>query len=210
MKTIEEIFDNVTLIGQTPNLILKAQLPELIFDEVKSWIEPCRKIKDNEYRELLNHRNVGTNHNSYQTAIPRRFIDNSFFFGYAIHFGELYLETVNSYNKNPEGNYNRRIAMRGYSGHYDGYDIWMNFTYKGDDNPMHNHAGSLSSIIYVKDEDCQPTIFPTINYTHNPVEGEILLFSSQLLHMVNTKETDSERISVSFNLEAIDHNTRPY
>jgi hypothetical protein len=201
MKTLNEIFSNVTLIGQTPSLILKAQLPDKIFDEVKSWVEPCRAIKDDEYAELLTHRNVGTHHNSYQTAIPRKFIDNTFFFGYILHFAELYLDTSNVPDCNENGGYYRRSQMRGYPGHFDGYDIWMNFTYKGDDNPMHNHAGSLSSIIYVKDEDCQPTIFPTINYTHKPKEGEILLFPSNLLHSVDVKETESERISVSFNLD---------
>ena len=54
MKTLEQIFDNVELIGQTPNMIMKVQLPiDFIFDEVKSWIEPCRSIKDDEYAELL-------------------------------------------------------------------------------------------------------------------------------------------------------------
>ena len=43
---------------------MQTQLPDKIFDEVKNWIEPCRAVKDDEYRELLNHHNVGTNHNS--------------------------------------------------------------------------------------------------------------------------------------------------
>ena len=200
MKTLEEIFDNITLIGQTPNMIMKVQLPDKIFDEVKSWIEPCRKIKDDEYAELLNHRNVGTGHNSYQTGIPRKYIDNSFFLGYILHFAEIYLESTNSPLKRQDGLYNRTVVMRDNIGHYDGYDIWMNFTYKGDDNPIHNHAGDFSSIIYVKDEDNQPTIFPSINYVHVPKEGEMLLFPAYLQHEVNVKQTESERISVSYNL----------
>lgn len=28
MKTIDEIFDDVTLIGQTPNLIIKVKMPD--------------------------------------------------------------------------------------------------------------------------------------------------------------------------------------
>ena len=201
MKTIEEIFDDVTLIGQTPNLILRVRMPDRIFDEVKGWIEPCRAVKDDEYAELLNHYNVGTGHNSYQTAIPRRLIDNSFFFGYLLNFGQLYLRAANINNAD-----NRRgVHLRNYPGHYDGYDIWMNFTYKGDDNPEHNHAGSLSGIIYIKDEDCQPTNFPTINYVHKPEEGEILLFPSHLMHSVDAKETESERITASFNLDVLNN-----
>ena len=197
MKTIDEIFDDVTLIGQTPNLIVRVKMPDRIFDEVKGWIEPCREIKDDEYAELLNHYNVGTGHNSYQTAIPRRLIDNSFFFGYLLHLGQLYMKVSNT----PGSEERRKVHLRSYPGHFDGYDIWMNFTYKGDDNPEHNHAGSLSGIIYIKDEDCQKTNFPTINYVHEPEEGEILIFPSHLRHSVDVKETESERITSSFNLD---------
>ena len=200
MKTIDEIFDDVTLIGQTPNLIIRVKMPDPIFDEVKEWIEPCRSIKDNEYAELLSHYNAGTGHNSYQTSVPRRLIDNSFFFGYLLNLGRLYLRTA---NVSEEGNC-RIVHLRNYPGHYDGYDIWVNFTYKGDDNPEHTHSGSLSGIIYIKDEDCQPTNFPTINYVHEPEEGEILLFPSQLIHSVDVKETESERITGSFNLDVFD------
>ena len=35
MKTIEEIFDDVTLIGETPNLIMKVKLPDKIFNLMK-------------------------------------------------------------------------------------------------------------------------------------------------------------------------------
>ena len=197
MKSIEEIFDDVTLIGQTPNLILRVKMPDRIFNEVKGWIEPCRAVKDDEYAELLNHYNVGTGHNSYQTAIPRKLIDNSFFFGYILNFGQLYLRAANL----PGGQDRRAVHLRNYPGHYDGYDIWMNFTYEGDDNPEHNHAGSLSGIIYIKDEDCQPTNFPKINYVHDSEEGEILIFPSHLMHSVDVKKTESERITASFNLD---------
>jgi hypothetical protein len=197
MKTLEEIFDDVTLIGQTPNLIISTQLPEKIYQEVLSWVEPCRAIKDDDYAELLNHYNVGTCHNSYQTAIPRKFIDNTFFFGYLLNFGRVYLNASNLNNSsNP-----RPVQLRNYTGHYDGYDIWMNFSYKGDDNPLHNHAGSLSGIIYIKNPDNEPTNFPTIDYVHEPKEGEIILFPSYLQHSVDVKETDSERITSSFNLD---------
>jgi len=197
MKTLEEIFNDVTLIGQTPNLIISTQLPDRIYQDVLSWIEPCRAIKDDEYAELLSHYNFGTNHNSYQTAIPRRFIDNTFFLGYLLNFGKLFLKAANL----PERESHRPVHLRNYSGHYDGYDIWMNFTYKGDDNPLHNHAGSLSGILYVKNPDNEPTNFPCIDYVHKPKEGELILFPSQLEHSVDVKETDSERITISFNLD---------
>ena len=198
MKTLEEIFDDVTVIGETPNVILKTQIPERIFNDVKSWIEPCRSVKDDEYAELLNHINVGTGYNSYQTAIPRRFIDNSFFLGYLIHFGELYLSATNSAPDDKPGS--RKVHLRSYPGHFDGYDIWMNFTYKGDSNPPHNHAGSLSGIIYVQDDN-QPTHFPAHDYVHQPTVGEILLFPSHLMHHVEEKMSEEERITLSFNLD---------
>ena len=115
-------------------------------------------------------------------------------------------------NHGPLGDYNRSIAMRDNVGHYDGYDIWMNFTYQGDDNPLHNHAGDLSSIIYVKDQDCQPTIFPSANYIHEPKDGEMLIFPAHLQHEVKMKLTESERISVSYNLnlQFFSNNTEGY
>jgi len=197
MKNIEEIIGEVTLIGQTPNLIIRVKIPDRIFDEVKGWIEPCRAIKDDEYAALLYHHNAGTRHNTYQTSVPRRMIDNSFFFGYLIHLGELYLKTTNKFFTENQ----TQINLRNYPGHYDGYDIWLNFTYKGDDNPIHDHAGFLSGIIYIKDEDKQPTHFPGIDYTHQPEEGEILIFPSYLQHYVDVKQTESERITSSFNLD---------
>ena len=213
MKTIEEIFDDVTLIGETPNLIMKVKLPDKIFDEVKSWIEPCRAIKDDEYAELLNHRNVGTDHNSYQISIPKKYIDNSFFLGYVIHLAELYLKTTNQPEKinledGSKGGYSRTTHMRDATGHYDGYDIWMNFTYKGDDNPLHNHSGHFSSIIYVQDPDVESTHLPTIGYKHFPKEGEMLFFPALLHHFVEEKKTDSERITVSYNLNCPHLNPR--
>lgn len=211
MKTIEEIFDDVTLIGETPNLIMKVKLPDKIFDEVKSWIEPCKKIKDDPYALLLNHINVGTDHNTYQTGIPKKYIDNSFFLGYVIHLSELYMKTTNQPEKiNPDGSkggHGRSTFMREVPGHYDGYDIWMNFTYKGDDNPLHNHAGNFSSIIYVQDPDGEPTHFPTIGYKNFPKEGEMLFFPASLHHFVEEKKTDSERITVSYNLNC--HHLNP-
>ena len=207
MKTLKEIFDDVTLIGQTPNLIMKVQLPDKIFDEVKSWIEPCRAIKDDEYAELLNNRNVGTGNNSYQTSIPKKYIDNSFFLGYVIHFGELYLKTTNQL---PAGN-SRIVNLHNCPGHYDGYDIWVNFAYKGcrgNGNALHNYAGALSGIICIKDEHKQPTHFPEINYTHQPEEGEILIFPSHLMHFVDAKETESERITSNFNLNVFRKSNR--
>ena len=201
--SIEEIFSDVTLIGQTPSLIMKAQLPDKIFDEVKSWIEPCRAVKDDEYRQLLNHHNVGTGHNSYQTGIPVNLLNNSFFLGYVCHFGELYIRSTTQDQRNSSV-MPRRCFMRSYPGHFDGYDIWMNFTYKGDDNPVHDHAGALSAIIYIQDdEDSLPTEFPSINYSHKGKTGEIILFPSNLPHFVVPKETDSERITSSFNLEVL-------
>ena len=176
---------------------------------------PLKKIFP-ELLKFLNHINVGTDHNTYQTGIPKKYIDNSFFLGYVIHLAELYLETTNQPQKtNPDGSkggYGRTTSMKEADGHYDGYDIWMNFTYQGDDNPLHNHAGDLSSIIYVKDEDCQPTIFPSAKYTHEPKEGEMLIFPAHLQHEVKMKLTESERISVSYNLnlQLFNNNTGGY
>ena len=204
MKSIEEIIGEVTLIGQTPNLIIQAKIPDRIFSEMKGWVEPCRAIKDDEYAALLYHHNAGSDHNSYQISIPRRLIDNTLSFGYITRFGELYLKAANLVpDEILQSKEQKVVHMRNFPSHIDGYDAWLNFTYKGDDNPVHHHSGNLSGIIYIKDKDKQPTHFPDINYTHYPEEGEILMFSSHLRHCVDVKQTESERITSSFNLEVM-------
>ena len=97
------------------------------------------------------------------------------------------------------GKVNRAFSLRKWEGHFDGYDIWTNFAYKGDDNPVHNHAGFLSGVIYYKNHG-HPTIFDEYNVGYEGKDGTMVLFPSQVLHHVEQQVVDTERITLAFNI----------
>ena len=155
--------------------------------EVTLMVERCRAIKDHELGFLRMHRNVGKN--SFQVALPSYLFQQSFLYPYLITMGEYYTKSPPTY---------RKVEMRKYDGHYDEYDTWVNFAYKGDINPMHTHAGSLSGVIYVVN-DGQPTVF-TKNKPFVGENGTMLMFPADYEHGVEEKVTEQERITISFNL----------
>lgn len=189
---IKDLFKNFEFIDNSD--ILKGELPNEIFNEIKSWVEECRKIKYNPYGFLREHINVGRN--SYQISVPPHLIENSYTLAFINYLSEFYVLEKNK-NLNHE-NVFRRITLRKYTGHFDGYDFWINFAYKGDINPLHNHAGNLSSVLYVKNDGLSTIFENGIEYTGK--DGEILLFPANLMHEVKEKTTDTERITISFNM----------
>lgn len=101
---------------------------------------------------------------------------------------------------------------------------WINFQHHGEFNPLHNHTGQLSAIIYIDVPKCiaeenassLKTNAPSAgkvswvygnldyttdyHYTHQPVTGEMFLFPAGLQHTVYPFKSDVERISMSFNV----------
>jgi uncharacterized protein (TIGR02466 family) len=102
---------------------------------------------------------------------------------------------------------------------------WINFQKAGEFNPLHNHAGDLSVVVYVDIPECialentQPSIetnmpsygkidfsytredtHTTTKYSHQPKTGELLIFPAWLLHTVYPFKSNVERISISFNV----------
>ena len=102
-----------------------------------------------------------------------------------------------------DGKIHRYFSMRKWNGHFDGYDIWTNFAYKGDDNPQHNHAGMLSGVIYYKNHN-HPTIFDEYNVGYEGLDGTMVMFPSQVLHHVEKQVVDTERITLAFNISRRD------
>ena len=89
--------------------------------------------------------------------------------------------------------------MRKWDGHFDGYDIWTNFAYKGDDNPTHNHAGLLSGVIYYKNHG-HPTHFDEYGGSYEGKDGTMVMFPASVLHHVEEQTVDKERITLAFNI----------
>ncbi len=118
------------------------------------------------------------------------------------------------FNKTVEGNIKCSIGVP-----------WINFQRSGEFNPLHNHAGDLSVVVYVDIPECialenknsiVETNMPSYGkidflyikegteivtkYSHQPKTGEIFIFPSLLLHTVYPFRSNVERISISFNI----------
>jgi hypothetical protein len=171
--------------------IFATKLPDTIIKEIDEWVEECRKIKNHKLSELKHHDNAGNKHNTYQVSVPKYLIDRGFFLAYLLRFASKSF-----------GESHRKYQMREHKGHFDGYDIWVNFTYHKDDNPTHNHNGDYSGIIYYKNDDT-PTIFTDFKVGYSGVENTMLLFPSNIFHKVEEKQSISERITIAFNLNKV-------
>lgn len=94
---------------------------------------------------------------------------------------------------------------------------WINITAKGEAHHQHNHPNALlSGVLYLAtDQDSitfiQPerklfSIPPEVNNNYNaercsfkPATNEIIVFPSYLMHRVEQKQNEGERISLAFN-----------
>ena len=139
--------------------VMVIRIPKPIMKEIDLWVKESKRLKDHPLAELKAHENVGyllidgKKHNSYQCSISPHLIDQSFWLAWVMRLSAKYWGM---------GANNRQFMMRKWDGHFDGYDIWTNFAYKGDDNPSHNHAGFLSGVIYYQNHN-HPTYFNDYN-----------------------------------------------
>jgi hypothetical protein len=175
--------------------VLKGELPNKIFLELLDMIEQTNRIKEHPLAYLKMHRNIGKN--SYQISINTNLLNDSFTLPYINYLGEYYIHKL--LNKPIDSLY-RGLRLRENRGHFDGYDMWINYGYKGDINPMHNHAGTLSGNIYIKNDYQVPTRFIS-GVEHKGVPGDIIIFPSDLKHEVEELKEDQERITIAFNLD---------
>ena len=176
--------------------VMYVKIPDQIMKELDVWVQESIKFKNSSLAELKAHENVGyltmdgKKHNSYQCSISPHLIDQSFWLAWVLRLTAKYWGM---------GKSSRDFKMRKWDGHFDGYDIWTNFAYKGDDNPQHNHAGLLSGVIYYKNHG-HPTIFDDYNVAYEGKDGTMVLFPSQVWHHVEPQVVDTERITLAFNI----------
>lgn len=188
---MQDLFKDFYYIEGTP--ILRGVLPFEVLKELDYFITRCKEIKNHPLAEFRRHRNVGKN--SYQVSIPTNLLMDSFFLPFLIRMGEYYIGVTDLKN--------RFVRINNQSNHYDGFDVWVNFSYKGDFNPFHKHSGSLSGVIYYQN-DGQETFFCS-GHTFAGNYGDILMFPSNYEHGVREKITDNERITLSFNLNVMNN-----
>jgi len=94
---------------------------------------------------------------------------------------------------------------------------WVNFSHKGEFNPMHNHGGIFSAVVFIdipdqlaeerknnnfisKTSGCLDFISESQHIIVRPQTGTLYLFPAYLWHLVYPYHSDVERISMSFNI----------
>jgi len=179
--------------------VMIAKIHPQIMKELDIWVNESKKIRDSPCAELKSHENVGylavdgKKHNSYQCSISPHLIEQSFWLAWVLRLTQKYWGM---------GRGSRKFRIRKWDGHFDGYDIWTNFSYKGNDNPPHTHRGHVSGVIYYKNHD-HPTIFPDYNVAYAGTPGTMVMFPSQsTIHQVEKQTSSKERITLAFNVEA--------
>ena len=172
---------------------LICELPKEIKSEVNQWIRQAKKIKNHPLSALKAHQNFGYQsnkdiQNAYQCSLPINSIQNSFWLAYVLRVCAFHW-----------GGHDRDYCLREWRGHYDGLDIWANFSYKGNGNPIHQHSGFISGVIYHKNNN-HPTIFPDYNKEYCGKNGTMILFSSDTRHYVDPQPYKGERTTIAFNI----------
>ena len=191
---MEELLSCTRLRNDCPVLIF--DIPKQIQKEISEWVYESKKFQRSPLASLKAHENVGylaidgEKHNSYQCSIPPRLIEDSFWLAWGLRLTAKYWGM---------GKDHRGFKLRKWDGHFDGYDIWTNFAYKGDHNPTHNHAGFLSGVIYYKNHK-HPTIFDQHGVAYEGKDGTMVIFPSKVLHHVEPQIANKERITLAFNI----------
>lgn len=171
--------------------IIHTILPNEIIWELEEWKKNCDAIKNHPLAYLKQHENIGTIFKEYQVGIPTYLLENSFWLAYTLR---LCAEITNKTH--------RSFYLRKWEGHFDGYDIWANYSYKGNSIPNHNHSGFFSGIIYYNDTN-DGTIFTEHNITFKGKKGTMLIFPSNTYHKVESQQEDCERVTFAFNINRI-------
>ena len=180
--------------------VMVTKIPPQILKEIDVWVNESKKFKNSPLASLKAHENVGylamdgKQHNSYQCSISPHLIEQSFWLAWVLRLTAKYWGM---------GKPSRGFKLRKWDGHFDGYDIWTNFAYKGDDNPTHNHAGLLSGVIYYKNHT-HPTIFDQYNTAYEGKDGTMVLFPANVYHHVEPQQQNKERITLAFNIVKTD------
>lgn len=173
--------------------IFITKLPREINKEIFIWERECKKIKNHPLSELKAHENIAYSstsekYNSYQCSVPTFLIQESFWLAYTIRLLPKFF-----------GSEHRFYHLGNQDGHFDGYDIWANFAYRGDQNPIHRHSGIISGVIYHKNHN-HPTVFPEYDTMYPGKNGTMILFPSNFLHYVEPQKSWRERITFAFNI----------
>tara|TARA_Y100000768_G_C23721224_1_gene560384 strand:- start:31 stop:651 length:621 start_codon:yes stop_codon:yes gene_type:complete len=201
---MDDVLKMRKLVPGTTCPVMVTKIPKQIMKEIDGWVNESKKFKNSPLAELKAHENVGylsmdgKAHNSYQCSISPHLVEQSFWLAWVLRLTTKYWGM---------GKVTRYFSLRKWEGHFDGYDIWTNFAYKGDDNPKHDHGGFLSGVIYYKNHG-HPTVFDDYNIAYEGLDGTMVMFPASTIHHVEEQIVNKERITLAFNIAAGDLNTR--
>ncbi len=195
----------VQLIPAFPSLILATEIEN--FKDVKknlvSWIKNYQSTQDN-------HQVSGRN--AWQS--PRNFFrKEKSFFKYKNLIENALFDVMNSFTDNK----------------YRIENMWININKPQGYNISHSHPQSdLSAVLWINSpeksgklcfnspnvfsqhktiEKCRENVKESLNYYHDfwiePSEGKMIVFPSDLIHLVDVNESEEDRISISFNITLI-------
>ena len=172
---------------------LVCKLPKEINQEIKTWVNESKKNKNHPLAFLKAHENLGYGsefilQNSYQCSVSPYLIMNSFWLPYTLRVCSMHW-----------GGHHRDYKLLNRPGHFDGWDVWTNFSYQGNGNPTHQHSGSISGVIYHQNKN-HPTLFPKHNKKYEGDNGTMILFNSRVDHSVEPQTYKGERITLAFNI----------
>ena len=195
--------------------VMVAKIPRQIRREIGEFVKDGRKWKDHPLSDLKAHENYGyldnpdgKKCNSYQCSVSRKLVEDSLWLPWTLRLVEKYFG---------KGEKHRQFKLREWEGHFDGYDMWTNFSYKGDHNPPHNHAGAVSGVIYYKNHG-HPTVIDMFERRtprdherceYEGKDGTMILFPSYVLHHVEEQTLNRERITLAFNIVRIVDDCKP-
>tara|TARA_B100000287_G_scaffold385761_1_gene393151 strand:- start:98 stop:781 length:684 start_codon:yes stop_codon:yes gene_type:complete len=196
----KDIFHMHRLESKSSCPVMVTRIPKLIMKEIDIWVKESKKTMNHPLAELKAHENVGylgigsgKKQNSYQSTIPPRLVEESYWLAWVLRL------TAKHWGG---GLTHRNFKLRVNPGHFDTYDIWTNFAYKGDGNPCHNHVGFLSGVIYYKNHN-HPTIFDEHGCAYSGEDGTMVMFPASTWHHVEEQTANKERITLAFNIQTL-------
>lgn len=198
-------------------LLLKTAVPTDIFDQIIKLVDQIRpNLNEEEFLKQASFSEYLAGKNSYQIRLPNDFGSYTGLDNYIINLSNTFTSEFGTSPKNLTiGN------------------SWINFSYAGDFNPIHTHDSLLSGIIYVKQDNeieaeasadknwrSQGSLPGSTNFVYdlngnrpfirseyiNRFEQQtLILFPSWLTHYVNPFRCNAERITLAFNVLAVEN-----
>lgn len=208
---------DVKFVNPFGTLLLKTAVPTAIFDHITVLVDQIRpNLDQEEFLKQASFSQYLAGKNSYQIRLPNEFGSYTGLDNYILNLSHTFISEFNVPAKN---------LIMGNS--------WVNFSYSGDFNPIHTHDSLLSGVIYVKQDSAideetnndknwrsQGSLpggtnfvydlngnraFTRSDYVNQFEKQTLILFPSWLTHYVNPFRADAERITLAFNVLAVEN-----